>query len=138
MPGAAARRVRFIARKGRTVGGAPCNAIVSIPTAFTPPALAEREYAAAAAESAAGTAAPPAGASFDPDPHFGEYASDAAASVEITRKRRKGYPSESRVQRGRRFVHGGKELVEKLGRNDPCPCGSTRRFKALLPRRRAL
>ncbi|WP_428995171.1 SEC-C metal-binding domain-containing protein [Lysobacter enzymogenes] len=33
-------------------------------------------------------------------------------------------------------MHGGKELVEKLGRNDPCPCGSTRRFKALLPERR--
>ena len=24
---------------------------------------------------------------------------------------------------------GDKELVEKLGRNDPCPCGSTKRFK---------
>ncbi|MDT0926163.1 SEC-C metal-binding domain-containing protein, partial [Staphylococcus pseudintermedius] len=67
-------------------------------------------------------------------PH--ETALGAGASVEITRKRRKGYPSESRVKRGRRFVHGDKELVEKLGRNDPCPCGSTRRFKALLPERR--
>jgi len=56
----------------------------------------------------------------------------------VTRKRRKGYPSESRVKRGRRFVHGSKELVEKLGRNDPCPCGSTRRFKALLPAWRTL
>ncbi|EEF93580.1 hypothetical protein CATMIT_01789 [Catenibacterium mitsuokai DSM 15897] len=65
-----------------------------------------------------------------------ETALGAGASVEITRKRRKGYPSESRVKRGRRFVHGDKELVEKLGRNDPCPCGSTRRFKALLPERR--
>jgi len=27
-------------------------------------------------------------------------------------------------------VHGGeKELIEKLGNNDPCPCGSGRRFK---------
>jgi hypothetical protein len=25
-----------------------------------------------------------------------------------------------------------KELIEKLGRNDPCPCGSGRRFQALL------
>jgi uncharacterized protein YecA (UPF0149 family) len=23
--------------------------------------------------------------------------------------------------------------MEKLGRHDPCPCGSTRRFKELLP-----
>jgi len=31
-------------------------------------------------------------------------------------------------------VRGGeKELVEKLGRNDPCPCGSGLRFQALLP-----
>ncbi|MDH5412421.1 MAG: SEC-C metal-binding domain-containing protein [Alphaproteobacteria bacterium] len=29
-------------------------------------------------------------------------------------------------------MHGDKELVEKLGRNDPCPCGSGRRFQALL------
>jgi len=29
-------------------------------------------------------------------------------------------------------VHGDKELVERLGRNDPCPCGSGRRFQAVL------
>jgi hypothetical protein len=30
-------------------------------------------------------------------------------------------------------VRGGeKELVEKLGRNDPCPCGSGKRFQELL------
>jgi hypothetical protein len=30
-------------------------------------------------------------------------------------------------------VRGGeKELVEKLGRNDPCPCGSGQRFQTLL------
>jgi hypothetical protein len=41
------------------------------------------------------------------------------------------------VKRGLRFVRGGeKELVEKLGRRDPCPCGSGRSFQALLPRRR--
>ncbi|MGJ7903563.1 SEC-C metal-binding domain-containing protein [Lysobacter sp. 1R34A] len=33
------------------------------------------------------------------------------------------------------MVHGDKELVEKLGRNDLCPCGSVRRFKELLPAR---
>jgi uncharacterized protein YecA (UPF0149 family) len=43
-------------------------------------------------------------------------------------KRRKGYPSETNVKRGDRVVHGTKELTEKLGRNDPCPCGSTRLF----------
>ena len=38
-----------------------------------------------------------------------------------------------RVKRGLRFIQGGeKELVEKLGRNDPCPCGSGKRFQALL------
>lgn len=49
-------------------------------------------------------------------------------------KRRKGFPSATRVKRGDQYVHGDKELVEKLGRNDPCPCGSGRRFQALLPR----
>jgi uncharacterized protein YecA (UPF0149 family) len=43
-------------------------------------------------------------------------------------KRRKGYPSEAQVKRGHRMVGDGKYLTEKLGRNDPCPCGSGRRF----------
>ncbi len=47
---------------------------------------------------------------------------------EITSKRRKGFPSETRVKRGVQIVHGEKELVEKLGRKDPCPCGSGRSF----------
>jgi len=38
------------------------------------------------------------------------------------------------VKRGLRFVRGGeKELVEKLGRADPCPCGAGKSFQALLP-----
>jgi uncharacterized protein YecA (UPF0149 family) len=49
-------------------------------------------------------------------------------SFEITSKRRKGFPSETRVKRGKQIVHGEKELIEKLGRNDLCPCGSARRF----------
>lgn len=53
--------------------------------------------------------------------------------LEITSKRRKGFPSETRVKRGVRVVHGDKELSEKLGRNDLCPCGSGRRFQELLP-----
>jgi uncharacterized protein YecA (UPF0149 family) len=44
-------------------------------------------------------------------------------------KRRKGFPSEKKVKRGVRIVHGQKELTEKLGRNDLCPCGSGKRFK---------
>jgi uncharacterized protein YecA (UPF0149 family) len=55
---------------------------------------------------------------------------------ETMSKRRKGYPSETQVKRGFREVHGGKELLEKLGRNDPCPCGSGRRFQELLHEKR--
>ena len=58
---------------------------------------------------------------------------------ERTSKRRNGFPSETGVKRGYRSVKGGeKELLERLGNNDPCPCGSTRRFQALLPQRRQL
>jgi hypothetical protein len=48
---------------------------------------------------------------------------------ETMSKRRRGYPSETKVKRGVRVVHGNKLLEEKLGRNDPCPCGSGKRFK---------
>jgi uncharacterized protein YecA (UPF0149 family) len=51
-------------------------------------------------------------------------------------KRRRGFPSEAKVKRGERAVRGGeKELIEH---NDPCPCGSGRRFQALLPEQRPL
>ncbi|RJF90356.1 SEC-C metal-binding domain-containing protein [Sphingomonas cavernae] len=54
-------------------------------------------------------------------------------AFEVTSKRRKGFPSETRVKRGLHFVRGGEvELVEKLGRKDPCPCGSGQRFQELL------
>ena len=54
-------------------------------------------------------------------------------------KRRRGFPSETHVKRGVRSVKGGeKELQERLGNNDPCPCGSGRRFQELLPRQRPL
>jgi uncharacterized protein YecA (UPF0149 family) len=49
-------------------------------------------------------------------------------AFEVSSKRRKGFPSETHVKRGDRVVGGTKELFEKLGRNDPCPCGSGRRF----------
>ena len=51
---------------------------------------------------------------------------------EVMSKRRRGFPSESNVKRGRRVVHGDKELEEKLGRRDLCPCGSGRRFQQVL------
>ena len=51
---------------------------------------------------------------------------------ETMSKRRKGFASETNVKRGDRVVHGDKELLEKLGRNDPCPCGSARSFQAVL------
>ena len=44
-------------------------------------------------------------------------------------KRRKGFPSETKVKKGLRVVHGDKELTEKLGRDDLCPCDSGKRFK---------
>ncbi len=49
-----------------------------------------------------------------------------------------GYASETQVRRGDRVVHGDKELIEKLGRNDLCPCGSGRRFQKMLPALRPL
>jgi len=53
-------------------------------------------------------------------------------AFDVTSKRRKSFPSETHVKRGRRFVHGGVELIEKLGRNDLYPCGSGHRFQGLL------
>jgi uncharacterized protein YecA (UPF0149 family) len=44
-------------------------------------------------------------------------------------KRRRGSPSEQQVKPGVRIVHGDKLLAEKLGRNDLCPCGSSKSFK---------
>jgi uncharacterized protein YecA (UPF0149 family) len=58
--------------------------------------------------------------------------STISLAFERTAKRRKGFPSETHVKRGHRVVHGDKELIEKLGRNDPCPCKSGQRFQALL------
>ncbi|MBW9117804.1 SEC-C domain-containing protein [Rhizobium cauense] len=60
------------------------------------------------------------------------------SAFEVTSKRRKSYPSETHVKTGQQFVHGDIELIEKLGRNDPCPCGSRSRFQELLPEIRAL
>ncbi|MEZ4670193.1 MAG: SEC-C metal-binding domain-containing protein [Anaerolineae bacterium] len=53
-------------------------------------------------------------------------------------KRRKGFPSETHVGRGQRVVHGDKELIEKLGRNDLCPCGSGKRFQEMLSEGQAI
>jgi uncharacterized protein YecA (UPF0149 family) len=57
---------------------------------------------------------------------------------ERSSKRRKGFPSETHVKRGMRSVRGGEvELLERLGRQDPCPCGSGKRFQGVLPGERA-
>ena len=56
---------------------------------------------------------------------------------EVMSKRRRGFPSEMSVKRGDRGVMTGlgviKEFVERLGRRDPCPCGSGKRFQGVLP-----
>jgi hypothetical protein len=58
----------------------------------------------------------------------------ALRSSEVTSKRSKSFNSETNVKRGYRSLKGGeKELVEKLGRNDPRPCGSARSFQAVVP-----
>ncbi|MDQ5823168.1 MAG: SEC-C metal-binding domain-containing protein [Chloroflexota bacterium] len=61
-----------------------------------------------------------------------------STAFEPMSKRRRGYPSERAVKRGSRVVHGHKELMEKLGKDDLCPCGSGRRFQAMLPQLRQL
>ncbi len=60
--------------------------------------------------------------------------STTSRAFQRSSKRRRGFPSETHVKRGLRVVHGSKELLERLGRNDPCPCGSAKRFQELLPR----
>jgi uncharacterized protein YecA (UPF0149 family) len=62
----------------------------------------------------------------------------ASSAFEPTSKRRRGYPSETAVKRGTRVAHGDKELLEKLGKEDLCPCGSGRRFQALLSQQRQI
>jgi hypothetical protein len=52
-----------------------------------------------------------------------------ALFFETMSKRRRGFASETRVRRGVRIVHGDRELIEKLGRNDLCPCGSGKPFR---------
>jgi uncharacterized protein YecA (UPF0149 family) len=59
-------------------------------------------------------------------------------AFERSSKRRRGYPSETNVKRGLRIVRGEKELREKLGRNDLCPCGSGRSFQEMLPEMRQI
>ena len=59
--------------------------------------------------------------------------SPISPAFETSSKRRKGFPSEARVKRGLRIVHGNIVLAEKLGRNDLCPCGSGRKFQTMLP-----
>ena len=55
--------------------------------------------------------------------------STTTSPFEPMSKRRRGFPSETHVKMGVQTVHGSKELIEKLGRNDLCPCGSGKRVK---------
>ncbi len=64
--------------------------------------------------------------------------STAPIPFDVMSKRRRGFPSETNVKRGRRIIHGDKELEEKLGRRDLCPCGSARRFQHMLHAERAV
>lgn len=64
--------------------------------------------------------------------------SPISPAFQRTSKRRRGFPSETHVKRGTRIVHGDKELLEKLGRNDPCPCGSGKCFQTLLLAQRTI
>src|ERR1700733_6516890 len=50
-------------------------------------------------------------------------------AFEVSSKRRKGFPSETHVKRGDRVVGGTKELLEKLGRNDPAHADPAVDFK---------
>jgi SEC-C motif len=63
---------------------------------------------------------------------LGSVRAKTKSAFEHSSKRRKGFPSETKVRRGERIVHGDKELIEKLGRNDLCPCDSGRRFQEVL------
>src|SRR5207244_2393258 len=61
----------------------------------------------------------------------------AAVFFEPMSKRRRGFPSETQVKRGVRSVHGGKELVERLGRND-LPLRVGQALQEVLPQHRLL
>ena len=52
---------------------------------------------------------------------------------ETMSKRRRGFPSETRVKRGVRIVNGDKLLEEKLRRHDLCPCGKRTAIQEVLP-----
>ncbi|RYE09825.1 MAG: hypothetical protein EOP22_07260 [Hyphomicrobiales bacterium] len=64
--------------------------------------------------------------------------STTSPAFEVSSKRRNSFPSETHVKRGDRRVHGDVDLLEKLGRNDLCPCGSGRLFQEMLPEVRPL
>ena len=60
-------------------------------------------------------------------------------SFEPMSKRRRGFPSETHASAAFRTIRGGrKELLEKLGRNDLCPCQSGRTFQEVLHEIRAV
>jgi uncharacterized protein YecA (UPF0149 family) len=54
--------------------------------------------------------------------------------VSVTIKQSSDSAESGPSKRGARSVKGGEvELLERLGSNDPCPCGSGRRFQEAQP-----
>jgi len=51
----------------------------------------------------------------------GKTISTTSRAFEVSRKRRRGYPSETRVGRGDRVVHGDKELLREAPAATPLP-----------------
>lgn len=51
-------------------------------------------------------------------------------NVEPMSKRRRGFPSENHVTTTGGTTNQGEEFIEKLGRKDPCPCGSGKKFSS--------
>lgn len=49
--------------------------------------------------------------------------------IEKMSKRSKGFPSQAHVTTKGGETRFGEEFIEKLGRNDPCPCDSGQLFK---------
>jgi hypothetical protein len=54
------------------------------------------------------------------------------ATIEISSKRRRGFPSETQVKRGARVVHGNKELIRKARPQRPLPLRFNKTIQELL------
>lgn len=59
-----------------------------------------------------------------------EIGEGAPVPVEPMSKRRKGFPSATDVKSKPDTTSQGEPFQEKLGANDPCPCGSGKKFRS--------